>query len=482
VSAKFKTLSTTTSSAALTGTVGLPFTHTLTASGGVERWEVAGLPPGLALNENTGVISGLPADSGTFDLSVIAFNASGGSSPFPLQVVIAAPVGSPVVTSPATAQGQVGVPFTLTLAATGTPETFNAVNPPGFLTFDPITGALAGTPDRPGRYELITRASNALGAGARRTLTLTVAAAAGTPAITSLATFELTAGSPVSFTLTATEAPTLFSSTALPAGLGLDHATGVFTGTPSEPGVYTVEVWALNALGEGNRAPLTITVLAAPGTPTLTAPVTIPARLGQAFSAQLLASNAPDSFNAPLLPGWATFDPYTGVLGGTPDATGTFPLVFSANNASGTGAPFTVTINVTSASAFELWAAGFFSGPDLLDPAKVGPTADPDADGLPNLLEYALGLSPAAATPGGATGMPVISTLPAPDAVLRLTYRRAREDVAYEVQTTTTLGNPASWTATGVTQGTPNGDGTTTATVPINTGPRFLRLQVTLLP
>jgi hypothetical protein len=103
-------------------------------------------------------------------------------------------------------------------------------------------------------------------------------------------------------------------------------------------------------------------------------------------------------------------------------------------------------------------------------------TDDPDADGIVNLLEFALGLAPM--TPDS-TGLPTISSN-AGD--LTLTYTRAQPSaVTYSVQTTTDLTTPASWTATGVTQGTPDANGLTTASVPLD-DPRFLRLGVTLNP
>jgi hypothetical protein len=53
--------------------------------------------------------------------------------------------------------------------------------------------------------------------------------------------------------------------------------------------------------------------------------------------------------------------------------------------------------------------------------------------------------------------------------------------VTYTVETSPDL-RTGTWTATGVTQGTPAGDGTTTASIPIGIGKAFLRLSVTKNP
>jgi len=105
-----------------------------------------------------------------------------------------------------------------------------------------------------------------------------------------------------------------------------------------------------------------------------------------------------------------------------------------------------------------------------------GPADDPDADGVSNLLEFALGLN--ALIPDSA-GLPVVAVI---GGDLTLTYIRAQASaITYEVQSTTDL-TTNSWSAAGVTQGTPAGDGLTTATIPYAAGPRYLRLSVTLNP
>ncbi|MEY4487663.1 MAG: hypothetical protein RIQ79_171 [Verrucomicrobiota bacterium] len=133
-------------------------------------------------------------------------------------------------------------------------------------------------------------------------------------------------------------------------------------------------------------------------------------------------------------------------------------------------------VDYRPAPAFEAWQHRYW--PDAADPTVDGrPDADPDADGIVNLLEFALGGNPMG--PGG-TGIPAC-VQNAGD--LTLTYVRAQPaSVTYLVETTTDLTTPASWTATGVTQGTPDVNGLTTATIPYATGPRFLRLSVTPTP
>jgi hypothetical protein len=108
-------------------------------------------------------------------------------------------------------------------------------------------------------------------------------------------------------------------------------------------------------------------------------------------------------------------------------------------------------------------------------------TDDPDADGLVNLLEFALGGEPMSSS---STPTPIVqvSGLSPQPVFLTFTYTRAQPSaVTYSVQTTTDLIN-VPWTATGVTQGTPDGNGLTTASIPVGTGPVFLRLSVTLNP
>jgi hypothetical protein len=82
------------------------------------------------------------------------------------------------------------------------------------------------------------------------------------PVITSATTASGTAGKAFSYQITATNTPTSYGVTGLPAGLSVNGGTGLISGTPTSTGTSTVTLSATNAGGTGN-ATLTLTIAAA---------------------------------------------------------------------------------------------------------------------------------------------------------------------------------------------------------------------------
>jgi hypothetical protein len=82
----------------------------------------------------------------------------------------------PVVTSTASASGQVGLAFVHDLTASGTPTAFAATNLPPGLILNPQTGRVAGTPTQAGSWTLSVQVDNETGSGTA-TLLITIAAA-----------------------------------------------------------------------------------------------------------------------------------------------------------------------------------------------------------------------------------------------------------------------------------------------------------------
>ncbi len=102
--------------------------------------------------------------------------------------------------------------------------------------------------------------------------------------------------------------------------------------------------------------------------------------------------------------------------------------------------------------------------------------ADPDGDGLPNLLEYALASNPNAPASANA---PTASLLPAPGSTLVLSFLRARSGLTYTVEASSTLA-PDSWTVIATNPGTVSPTVPVTVTDSVAPAPsRFLRLRVT---
>ncbi|MEO6002622.1 MAG: putative Ig domain-containing protein [Opitutus sp.] len=84
-----------------------------------------------------------------------------------------------------------------------------------------------------------------------------------TPVINSATAVSAASGSSFLYAISATGFPTSYSATGLPAGLTLNTATGVISGTPTQTGSFNVVLTATNALGTGTTT-LTLFV-GAPG-------------------------------------------------------------------------------------------------------------------------------------------------------------------------------------------------------------------------
>jgi hypothetical protein len=127
-------------------------------------------------------------------------------------------------------------------------------------------------------------------------------------------------------------------------------------------------------------------------------------------------------------------------------------------------------------TTFNSWRTSQFTTAQIADMAISGPLADPDRDGTPNLVEYALGMKPMTADTGE------LPTMQMSGGIVTYTYTRHRADVIYQVESSSTLGTGNDWTTNGVTQGTPDSQKRVTASAPANPTKRFLRLKVQLSP
>jgi hypothetical protein len=147
-----------------------------------------------------------------------------------------------------------------------------------------------------------------------------------------------TVGVKFSYQIAASNNPTSFNATGLPAGLSVTTTTGLISGTPTAAGSFNVTISAINAAGTGS-ATLALTIAQAQQQPpVITSPLTATGTFGVAFSYQITASNNPTSFNATGLPPGLSVNITTGLISGTPKGSGgTFKVTLSATSAAGTG-------------------------------------------------------------------------------------------------------------------------------------------------
>jgi len=126
-----------------------------------------------------------------------------------------------------------------------------------------------------------------------------------------------------------------FAAVNLPAGLLINPATGIISGTTLvAPGNYLSAVYATNADGTGMKDILFKVI---DTTPVITSSPLINGGVGSYLRYQITASFEPDTFNCVPLPAGLLIDPLTGIIDGIPIAAGTTAAVISATNPIGTG-------------------------------------------------------------------------------------------------------------------------------------------------
>ena len=162
----------------------------------------------------------------------------------------------------------------------------------------------------------------------------------------------------------------------------------------------------------------------------------------------------------------------TGLSNGT-----TYHYVVTASNAAGTG-PASAQISATPVaplSPIQSWRVTHFGTPSATGDAAD--LADPDNDGAPNLLEYALAGDPLSTA---SAPSPAVSVAGSPS-MLRLAFTRVADPaLTYTLQGSTDL---ASWADLWSSAGSSNVAGPVTVadTAPLSSfARRFLRLRVTL--
>src|SRR5208282_4586897 len=353
---------TITSPATATFSTGVTGTYVVTTTGypaPAITLATGTLPSGLSLVDNgdgTATISGDPAAAGSDTVSVSASNASGSTATLSLAITVNTGA-APAITSGSSAdftQNSAGS-FAITTTGSPTPQiTETGVLPAGLaLTANGDgTATLAGTPTGPaGSFPVTITASNGLSPDATQSFSVVVG---GPPAFTSADSATLEAGTAGSFTVTTSGFPVpSFGWDNVPAGMTFTpnaDGTATLSGTPATPGIYTMDLAAVNSYGSAQQT-LTVTVQQAPA---ITSGNSATFTVGAVGSFTVTTTGSPTaaiSESGPLPSGVTLTDngDGTATLAGTPASgtDGSYPVTITASNGVSPDATqsFTLTVN-----------------------------------------------------------------------------------------------------------------------------------------
>ncbi|RZJ71961.1 putative Ig domain-containing protein [Flavobacterium sp.] len=320
--------------------------------GSVDSFTVSpALPAGLTLDATFGFISGTPTTATpTATYTVTASNGSGSSSfGVVITVNVAAPSNLSYTTPNNYTVGSAISPLTPTVTGTVTSYSISASLPAG-LSFNATTGIISGTPAATSAAAIYT--ITATNGGGSTSFNVSIAVNAVAPsALSYTSPNTFTVGSAITaLSPSVTGTVTSYSvSPSLPAGLSLNFATGVISGTPTS--ATATATYTVTATNSGGSTTFGVVITVNPSAPTALSYTTPNVfTVGSAISAlnPTVAGTVTSYSISPNLPAGLNFNTTTGVISGTPTAiSATATYTVTATNVSGS-ATFGISITVNA--------------------------------------------------------------------------------------------------------------------------------------
>jgi hypothetical protein len=332
-----------------------------TVTGSVVSYAVApSLPAGLSLDTSTGVISGTPsAVTGIATYTVTATN-SGGSATFAVSITVnpAAPTSLSYTTH--STSYVTGTAITNnTPTVTGIVDSYS-VSPalPAGLSLNTSTGVISGTPTTvTANANYTVTASNVTGS-TTRVISFAVTLAAPSSLTYSANPVSYPTGSAITNNNPTSSGGAVASysvSPALPTGLSLNTGTGVISGTPTvATAAANYTVTATNATGSTTVA-VNITVTSSGSAPSGLSYSGTNVIKGCSISLSPTVTGTPTSYSTSgAFQTGLSFNTTTGVISGTPSASGSVTRMITATNGSGSTTA-SVTLVVSDSTISYSW-------------------------------------------------------------------------------------------------------------------------------
>jgi formylglycine-generating enzyme required for sulfatase activity len=291
------------------------------------QWRKAGTNIAGGTSATYTIASAQTTDAGSYSVVVSNVTGSVASGSASLIVNKASPVIFNAPTASAIAAGQALSSSVLSGGSASVAGIFAFTSPSSVPSVGTSSQSVTFTPTDVTRYNAVSTS-----------VSVSVNPLVSLPGITSGTIASGTVGAVFNYQISATNNPTSYSVTGLTSGLTVNASTGLISGTPTTAGQTTVTLRATNSAGTGTSTlTLNLTQSLVQGVPAITSGTSAGGIIGGPFTYQTMATNNPTSFNATGLPAGLSVNTSTGLISGTLNAAGQFPITLTATNSTGVG-------------------------------------------------------------------------------------------------------------------------------------------------